>query len=105
MLISCIVFGDASPETKRPSSKISEPNSSSVGVDAADGAMNPLTLLADIGDRAVNPIAHPRTSGATLMLAGFLVLGYLSLVAMMHFVAGDTAAAPQAADTRSPAAQ
>jgi uncharacterized membrane protein len=50
---------------------------------------DPLTLLADIGDRALNPIAHLRTSGATLMLAGFLVLGYLSLVALMHFVAGD----------------
>jgi uncharacterized membrane protein len=53
----------------------------------------PLTLLADIGDRALNPVAHPRTSGATLMLAGFLVLGYLTLVALMHFVAGEKQAA------------
>jgi uncharacterized membrane protein len=50
---------------------------------------DPISLLGDIGDRALNPVAHPRTSGATLMLAGFLVLGYLSLVALMHFVAGD----------------
>jgi uncharacterized membrane protein len=60
---------------------------------------DPLTLLADIGDRALNPIAHLRTSGATLMLAGFLVLGYLSLVALMHFVAGEKHTASQCADT------
>jgi uncharacterized membrane protein len=59
---------------------------------------DPLTLLADIGDRALNPIAHLRTSGATLMLAGFLVLGYLSLVALMHYVAGEKHTASQCAD-------
>jgi uncharacterized membrane protein len=52
---------------------------------------DPLRLIGDIGDRAINPVGHLRTSGATLMLAGFLVLGYLSLVALMHFVAGDEA--------------
>jgi uncharacterized membrane protein len=44
----------------------------------------PLTLLSDVVDRMINPFAHPRTSAVTLLLTGFLLLGYLSVVALMQ---------------------
>jgi uncharacterized membrane protein len=44
----------------------------------------PVSLLADVLDRVVNPVAHPRTSAVTIVLATFLLLSYLSLVAMMR---------------------
>jgi uncharacterized membrane protein len=44
----------------------------------------PLTLMSDVLDRAFNPLAHPRTSGVTIVLASFLLLSYLTLIALMH---------------------
>ena len=44
----------------------------------------PLSLLGDVLDRVFNPIAHPRTSGVTVVLSAFLLLSYLSLVAVMR---------------------
>ncbi len=44
----------------------------------------PFSLLADVLDRMINPFAHPRTSAVTVLLAAFLLLGYLSLIALMR---------------------
>jgi uncharacterized membrane protein len=44
----------------------------------------PLSLLSDVLDRVLNPIAHPRTSAATIVLSVFLLLSYLSLIALMR---------------------
>jgi uncharacterized membrane protein len=44
----------------------------------------PAPLLADIGSRLTNPLAHPHTTGSTLLLAGFLLMAYLTLVALMR---------------------
>ena len=51
----------------------------------------PLSLLSDVTDRMINPLAHPRTLGATILLAGFLMLGYLSLVALTRLGNADPA--------------
>jgi uncharacterized membrane protein len=51
----------------------------------------PLSLLSDVFDRMINPLAHPRTLGATILLAGFLMLGYLSLVALTRLGSSDPA--------------
>jgi uncharacterized membrane protein len=45
---------------------------------------HPHTLLADVFDLALNPLAHPRTSASTVGFAAFLLLGYLTLAAMMN---------------------
>ena len=52
----------------------------------------PLSLLTDVLDRVFNPIAHPRTSGVTVVLSAFLLLSYLSLLAVMRLRAGEEAA-------------
>jgi len=44
----------------------------------------PGTLLADITSRVLRPLAHPHTTGATLLLSAFLFLTYLTMVAMMN---------------------
>ena len=41
-------------------------------------------LLADVASRVFNPLAHLRTSGATLLLSAFLLLAYLTMVALMN---------------------
>lgn len=48
----------------------------------------PASLLGDVFDRMINPFAHPRTSAVTVGFAVFLLLGYLTLVALMRL--GDT---------------
>ena len=49
----------------------------------------PLSLLGDVADRAFNPLSHPRTTAATLGFAAFLLLGYLTLVALMRMSASE----------------
>jgi uncharacterized membrane protein len=44
----------------------------------------PGTLLADVASRVLRPLAHPHTTGATLLLSAFLFLTYLTMVAMMN---------------------
>ena len=39
---------------------------------------SPFLLLYDIGDRFVNPFAHPRTWGMTLLMGVFLPVLYFS---------------------------
>ena len=39
----------------------------------------PWMLLADIADRVLNPLSHPRTVGVTAVYGGALVVGYLAL--------------------------
>ena len=43
---------------------------------------DPLTILADIGGRVLNPAAHPRTWGMTAVIGGFLCLGYATLLTL-----------------------
>jgi uncharacterized membrane protein len=49
-----------------------------------DVIAHPFSLLADVLDRMFNPLAHPRTSAVTIVLSMFLLLSYLSLLAMMR---------------------
>jgi uncharacterized membrane protein len=42
----------------------------------------PAALAADVGGRLFNPLAHPRTTGATVLLASFLLLAYLAVLAL-----------------------
>jgi uncharacterized membrane protein len=44
----------------------------------------PVSLASDVSDRVFNPLAHPRTSAVTIGFAAFLLLAYLSLVALMR---------------------
>lgn len=44
----------------------------------------PADLLPDVAARLLNPMDHPRTTGATLVLSAFLMLAYLTLVALMR---------------------
>jgi uncharacterized membrane protein len=39
----------------------------------------PAALLADVSSRLLNPLAHPRTTAATVLMASFLLLTYLAL--------------------------
>ncbi|MFT6747901.1 MAG: putative membrane protein, partial [Glaciecola sp.] len=43
-----------------------------------DTISEPLHLLFDIGDRIINPFAHPRTWGVTLFMGLFLNIIYWS---------------------------
>lgn len=45
-----------------------------------DVLTSPLALVSDVASRLVNPAAHPRTWGMTIVLGGFLLLGYVTLV-------------------------
>ena len=45
---------------------------------------NPMALLADVARRVVNPLAHPRTVGVTMIFGGMLVLGYLAMNTLPH---------------------
>jgi uncharacterized membrane protein len=49
-----------------------------------DVLSRPGLLLADIAARVLRPMDHPQTTGATLLLGAFLVLTYLTMVAMMN---------------------
>jgi uncharacterized membrane protein len=42
----------------------------------------PFTLLADVAGRLLNPLAHPKTTAVTVLFWSFLLLAYLSFVAM-----------------------
>ena len=42
----------------------------------------PLTLLADVGSRVLNPLDHARTTAVTIVLSCFLLLAYLSIAAV-----------------------
>ncbi len=44
----------------------------------------PLALLTDVGSRVLYPLSHPRTSAVTVGFAAFLLLAYLSLVALIR---------------------
>lgn len=45
-----------------------------------DIVSNPTALAADIMERFINPLAHPRTWGVTLVFSIFLLLAYLMLM-------------------------
>jgi uncharacterized membrane protein len=49
----------------------------------------PMSLMGDVLDRMLNPFAHPRTTAVTLGFAAFLLLGYLTLVALIRLGASD----------------
>ena len=42
----------------------------------------PATLLADVAHRLLFPLSHPRTTAVTVLLASFLLLAYLTIVAL-----------------------
>ncbi|UYZ64560.1 DUF1361 domain-containing protein [Hymenobacter weizhouensis] len=44
-----------------------------------DVLTNPFTLFYDILQRLINPTAHPRTWGVTLLFGAFLILGYATV--------------------------
>lgn len=48
----------------------------------------PHHLLADVFSRVADPLAHPRTAAATVGLAAFLLLAYLTLIALMRLHRG-----------------
>jgi uncharacterized membrane protein len=54
-----------------------------------DVVAHPLSLLSDVFSRMFNPLAHPRTSAVTVFLSMFLLLSYLSLLAMMRLRAAE----------------
>jgi len=49
-----------------------------------DVLSRPGLLASDIASRVFRPLAHPHTTGATLLLSAFLVLAYLTMIAMMN---------------------
>jgi uncharacterized membrane protein len=46
---------------------------------------SPLALMGDVMSRATNPMDHLRTSAVTILFAAFLLLGYMSWVALVRF--------------------
>jgi uncharacterized membrane protein len=44
----------------------------------------PVSLLSDVTSRLLTPWAHPRTAATTVLLSTFLLLAYLTLVALMN---------------------
>ena len=42
----------------------------------------PASLLADVAGRLFNPLAHPRTTAVTVLFAGFLLLAYVTMLAL-----------------------
>jgi len=52
-----------------------------------DALSSPLELLADIADRALNPLSHPQTIGMTVVYGVSLLLGYAAFRALSHPVA------------------
>jgi uncharacterized membrane protein len=42
----------------------------------------PAAVIADVAGRIFNPLAHPRTSAVTVLFAGFLLLAYVTLLAL-----------------------
>jgi uncharacterized membrane protein len=58
-----------------------------------DILVQPVPLLGDVAARVFQPWSHPRTSAVTLGFAAFLLLAYLSLVALIRLGSpGDDAA-------------
>jgi uncharacterized membrane protein len=45
----------------------------------------PAALLADVAGRLFNPLAHPRTTAVTVLFAGFLLLAYVTMLALARF--------------------
>lgn len=49
-----------------------------------DVLQDPGGLLTDITDRLLNPLSHLTTTGVTIGLSAFLMLGYLTIRALIH---------------------
>jgi uncharacterized membrane protein len=49
-----------------------------------DVLQDPGGLLTDITDRILNPLSHLTTTGVTIGLSAFLLLGYLTIRALIH---------------------
>ena len=49
-----------------------------------DVLTQPLALSTDIASRIFNPLSHPRTAATTVGFAAFLLLAYLSLIALIR---------------------
>lgn len=49
-----------------------------------DVLSNPEALLMDIAHLVLNPLDHPQTLGVTALFGAFLLLGYVTLVALVH---------------------
>ena len=43
---------------------------------------NPLALLAEVADRFIDPLSHPRTWGVTLVVGAFLMLAYAAVLSL-----------------------
>jgi uncharacterized membrane protein len=54
-----------------------------------DVFVEPRALLADIWQRAADPLAHQDALAATVAFAGFMTLAYLGLYAFLHAALGD----------------
>jgi hypothetical protein len=52
----------------------------------------PTALLADVAHRLLVPHAHPRTTAVTVLFAGFLLVCYLSTLALAALHPNDDAA-------------
>lgn len=59
----------------------------------------PGTLLPEVFGRMLNPLDHPRTTAVTLLFAAFLLLAYLTVLAMTHLWCDRCAAERGAATT------
>lgn len=49
-----------------------------------DVLSNPEPLLMDIAHLLLNPLDHPQTVGVTVFFGAFLLLGYLTMIALVH---------------------
>lgn len=49
-----------------------------------DVVSNPTILVRDIAHLLLNPLQHPKTLGVTLTFGAFLLLGYITLVALVN---------------------
>lgn len=49
-----------------------------------DVLSNPEALLMDIAHLVLNPLDHPQPIGVTVLFSAFLLLGYVTLVALVH---------------------
>ena len=61
----------------------------------------PGQLLPDVAARLFTPWAHPRTAGTTILMAGFLLLAYLTMLALMN-VRGNPAPAESTGPVSAP---
>ena len=54
----------------------------------------PAALAMDVAGRLLNPLAHPRTTAVTVLFAGFLLLAYVTLLALTALGRGDEENSP-----------